>query len=65
MSVIQAALGNKSRFASMEAFFGPVGKGDTAGVWSEVPKARPEFRAKTKRQAERLLAQRKAEEMGS
>ena len=65
VSVIQAALGNKSRFASMEAFFGPVGKGDTAGVWSEVPKARPEFRAKTKRQAERLLAQRKAEEMGS
>ena len=65
VSVIQAALANKDRFRSMEAFFSPVGKGDTAGVWTDVPKARPEFRAKTKRQAERLLAQRKAEEMGS
>jgi chlorophyllide a reductase subunit Y len=64
VDVIQAALANKHRFQAMESFFGPVGRGDTAGVWSDVPKARPEFRAKTKRQAERLLAQRKAEEMG-
>ncbi len=64
VDVIQAALANKHRFQAMESFFGPVGRGDSAGVWSDIPKARPEFRAKTKRQAERLLAQRKAEEMG-
>jgi chlorophyllide a reductase subunit Y len=33
-------------------------------VWQSVPVDRPEFRAETKRQLERLQKKRKAEEMG-
>jgi chlorophyllide a reductase subunit Y len=61
--VINAAIANKSRFDQMREFFGDVGGGDQSGVWEEVPKARPEFRADTRRQVIKLLKKRKAEEM--
>jgi 3,8-divinyl chlorophyllide a/chlorophyllide a reductase subunit Y len=38
--VINAAIGNKSRFDQMEDFFKDVGAGDTAGVWEDLPKPR-------------------------
>jgi chlorophyllide a reductase subunit Y len=43
-TVVNAAIGNKSRFDTMESFFSGVGEGDTAGVWEEKPRPRPEFR---------------------
>jgi chlorophyllide a reductase subunit Y len=61
--VINAAIGNKARFAQMREFFGDVGAGDRAGVWEGVPQERPEFRAETRRQVIRIQKRRKAEEM--
>ena len=48
--VVNAALGNKSRFDEFRAFFGDVGSGAAAGIWEDVPRERPEFRAQFKRQ---------------
>ncbi len=64
VQVVQAAMGNQSRFDAMKAFFGEVGSGHATGVWEGVPKDRPEFKAETKRQMERAAKKRKAEEMG-
>lgn len=64
VQVVQAAIGNRQRFEAMSAFFENVGSGDTAGVWENVPVAHPEFRAETRRQLDRLIKKRKAEEMG-
>jgi chlorophyllide a reductase subunit Y len=61
--VINAAIANQHRFDTMAEFFGEVGKGDNAGVWSEQPVDRPEFRADFKRQVIKLHKKRKAEEM--
>jgi chlorophyllide a reductase subunit Y len=61
--VINAAIGNRTRFEQMRAFFGEVGEGDQAGVWEDKPVPRPEFRAETKRQVIKLMKKRKAEEM--
>jgi chlorophyllide a reductase subunit Y len=61
--VINAAIANKARFDRMREFFGEVGGGDQSGVWEEVPKAHPEFRADTRRQVIKLMKKRKAEEM--
>jgi chlorophyllide a reductase subunit Y len=66
-TVINAALGNKSRFDEMKAFFDGVGEAHTAGVWQVpdgVPRDRPEFREAQKRNLAKLAKQRKAEEMG-
>ena len=65
VQVVQAAMGNQARFDAMKSFFGDVGAGHAAGVWESVPKDRPEFKAETRRQIEKLLKKRKAEEMGS
>jgi len=62
--VINAAIGNKSRFDEMHDFFGDIGNGDNAGVWEETPKAYPEFREMTRRQLAKVQKARKAEEMG-
>jgi chlorophyllide a reductase subunit Y len=63
--VINAAIGNKSRFDAMKEFFGDVGSGDKAGVWQgSAPVERPDFRAHTRRQVQKAIARRKAEEMG-
>jgi len=64
VQVVQAAIGNRARFEVMSAFFENVGSGDTAGIWEDVPVEHPEFRAETRRQLDRLLKKRKAEEMG-
>jgi chlorophyllide a reductase subunit Y len=64
VQVVQSAIGNRARFDAMTSFFGNVGSGDAAGVWEDVPVAHPEFRAETRRQLDRLLKKRKAEEMG-
>lgn len=64
VQVVQAAIGNKARFDAMKSFFGDTGAGHAAGVWEGVPKDRPEFKAETRRQLEKLMKKRKAEEMG-
>ncbi len=61
--VINAAIGNKARFDTMSEFFGGAGKGHAAGVWETTPKDRPEFKADTRRQMEKLAKKRKAEQM--
>ncbi len=65
-TVINAAIGNKARFAQMKEFFGAVGEGHSSGVWEPangIPKDRPEFKADQRRQAEKMAKKRKAEEM--
>ena len=62
-AVINAAIANKHRFDTMAEFFGDAGQGDKAGVWTDTPQARPEFRADFKRQVIKLHAKRKAEAM--
>ena len=42
--VVNAAMGAKSRFDAMTAFFDGVGTGHASGVWEEVPTDHPEFR---------------------
>jgi len=65
-TVINAAIGNKTRFDQMKDFFGTVGTGHATGVWESaagVPQDRPHFKAEQRRQAEKLAKKRKAEEM--
>ena len=65
-TVINAAIGNKARFAAMKEFFGSTGTSHAAGVWEAshgVPQERPEFKAETKRQVMKMIKKRKAEEM--
>ncbi len=64
IQVINGAIGNQARFDSMKDFFGGVGQGDEAGVWEEVPRHFPAFRADVRRQNEKARKKRKAEEMG-
>ncbi|MFZ5690054.1 MAG: chlorophyllide a reductase subunit Y [Pseudomonadota bacterium] len=56
--VVNAALRNKSRFDAMREFFVDVGSGDNAGIWEDTPRARPEFRERTRRQMAALAKQR-------
>ena len=60
--VVNAALGNKARFDQMKSFFEGVGEGDTAGVWEDQPRARPEFRERYRRQMARFAQRSKVEE---
>jgi len=62
-TVVNAAIGNKSRFDDMLAFFEGVGQGDRAGVWQETPPEHPEFREQNRRKLARQAAKRKAEEL--
>jgi chlorophyllide a reductase subunit Y len=62
-TVINAAIAGKARFDTMREFFAGVGEGHAAGVWQDVPRARPEFAANYRRQLEKLAKKRKAEEM--
>lgn len=61
--VVNGAIANQARFDTMREFFGETGKGDRAGIWSETPILRLEFRAETKRQVIKIMKRRKAEEM--
>ena len=65
-TVINAAIGNKARFAQMKDFFGGAGAGHSAGVWEAshgVPQDRPEFKAEQRRLAVKAAKKRKAQEM--
>lgn len=57
--VVNAAMAGKARFETMREFFEGVGKEHTAGVWTETPQDRPEFKAKY---AKQQAAHRKSEE---
>ncbi len=57
--VVNAALSSKDRFTKMREFFAGVGSGPAAGVWEDVPRARPEFR---EQQLVQLARRRKSEE---
>jgi chlorophyllide a reductase subunit Y len=48
--VVNAAIANRHRFDEMRSFFDGVGGGYAAGIWSEKPVDRPEFRERYKRQ---------------
>ncbi|WP_428385860.1 chlorophyllide a reductase subunit Y [Nevskia ramosa] len=61
-TVINAAMANRERFLAMDEFFADVGKGDNAGVWQELPKARPEFRASYAKKMEKARKASKVEE---
>ncbi|MFG6415000.1 chlorophyllide a reductase subunit Y [Roseateles sp. DC23W] len=61
--VINGAIANQARFDTMREFFGEAGQGDRAGVWTDTPVLRPEFRADTRRQVIKIQKRRKAEEM--
>jgi chlorophyllide a reductase subunit Y len=45
-ATINAAIGNRARFAEMRQFFSGVGEGFTAGVWRDTPKEFPVKRRK-------------------
>ncbi len=61
--VINTGMANKGRFDVMKAFFEGVGEGDTAGIWEETPKPRPEFREMTAKKMAKQAKARKTEEM--
>ena len=61
--VVNAAMGNKDRMASMKDFFEGVGTGDTAGVWEGDPNLQPEFRAIHQKKLDKKARAAKAAEM--
>jgi len=61
--VVNAAIGNRSRFETMREFFEGVGRDHAAGVWSELPSDRPEFREQVRRQIAKQQAARRKEEV--
>ncbi|WP_238941331.1 chlorophyllide a reductase subunit Y [Jannaschia sp. Os4] len=61
--VVNAAMANRERMASMKAFFEGVGHGDTAGVWEGDPNLRPEFRAANAKKMEKRAKTKAAEAM--
>lgn len=61
--VINAAIANQSRFDAMRDFFGDVGTGDQAGIWSETPVLHPGFREDTRRQVIKVMKRRQSEQM--
>ena len=61
--MINAAMGNKARFDEFQHFFEGVGNGDSAGIWEDVPKDRPEFREYYQRQLAKQASKAKSEEM--
>ncbi len=61
--VVNTALAGKARFERMTEFFAGIGTGPTAGVWSQQPKDRPEFRETYQRKMQAQIKARKAEEM--
>ncbi len=59
--VVNGAMAGQQRFDAMKAFFAGVGEGERAGIWNDVPRDHPEFKAKQRAKA----AKKPAEEMGS
>jgi chlorophyllide a reductase subunit Y len=62
--VIGAALASKSRFDEMKAFFEGVGEGYASGIWEDVPRDRPEFRAAYRKQLDRQAKKRQTQDLG-
>jgi chlorophyllide a reductase subunit Y len=60
--VINAALGNRSRFEEFKSFFGDTGSGFAGGVWEQPPKDRPEFRAQFSKQLAKQAVRSTAED---
>jgi chlorophyllide a reductase subunit Y len=60
-AVANAAMASAPRFAAMREFFEGVGEGFAAGVWQDLPRDRPEFKAKRRAKA----AKPHVEEMGA
>jgi chlorophyllide a reductase subunit Y len=60
-AVANAAMASAPRFVAMREFFAGVGEGFAAGIWEDVPRDRPEFKAKRGAKA----AKAHVEEMGS
>ena len=61
-AIVNAALGNQQRFDRMRAFFADVGEGATSGIWTELPRERPEFRERYQAQLAKASRERKTEE---
>ncbi|WP_018411952.1 chlorophyllide a reductase subunit Y [Methyloversatilis thermotolerans] len=61
-AVINGAIGNRHRFDAMNDFFAGVGSGHAAGVWQDVPRDRPEYRAAYRAKLARMAKQRNVEE---
>ncbi|WP_233371301.1 chlorophyllide a reductase subunit Y [Roseateles cellulosilyticus] len=61
--VINGAIANQARFDTMLDFFGDTGAGDKAGIWTDTPVLRPEFRADTRRQVIKIMKRRQSEQM--
>ncbi|MBK5933449.1 chlorophyllide a reductase subunit Y [Rhodovulum imhoffii] len=61
--VVNAAIANKGRMATMREFFEGVGTGDTAGVWEGSPNLHPEFRALHQKKLDKKRRAEKAQEM--
>ena len=61
--VINAAMANKDRMASMKSFFEGVGTGDTAGVWEGAPNLQPDFKAVRQKKLDKVARAAKAAEM--
>ncbi|MFK7964579.1 MAG: chlorophyllide a reductase subunit Y [Burkholderiaceae bacterium] len=58
--VLNAAMGNKARFAEMDEMFNGVGAGDKSGVWQKTPDEFPQFRAMVRRKAEKAAKARRS-----
>lgn len=61
--VVNGAMANKDRMASMKSFFEGVGEGDTAGIWEGAPNLHPNFRAVNQKKLEKQARAAKAAEM--
>ncbi len=61
--VVNSAMENRDRMATMKAFFEGVGHDDTSGVWEGAPNLHPEFRAAQQKKLEKQARAAKAAEM--
>ncbi len=61
--VVNAAIGNRGRMATMRAFFEGQGHGDTAGIWEGDPNLRPDFRAQHQKKLDKQARAEKAAQM--
>ena len=60
--VVNGAMGSKARFDTMREFFEGSGHDETAGIWEDTPRPRPEFRKKYARNLERMQAKAKSDD---
>ncbi|HRD75421.1 MAG TPA: chlorophyllide a reductase subunit Y, partial [Hyphomicrobiaceae bacterium] len=61
--VVNTAIANRARFDAMTSFFTGVGQGDAAGIWTDVPADRRDFKETYRRKLAKQAAARKSEEM--